>query len=188
MDTHHTVIEKVCRALSEDGIERGRAILTDEYPFIFQKATDREYRDSEKLRIFLRDGFIDRYSGQRLVFPPVLRILSKEFPREFPYQAHWKMSECHVAYWQLAPTIDHIVPVTRGGLDEESNWVSTSQLRNNAKANWLLEELGWNLAPPGDLGEWDGLFAWFLGYIADNPALLKDKYISTWHRVAMQFT
>lgn len=51
------------------------------------------------------------------------------------------MSECHIVYWELFPTIDHIVPVARGGRNSEENWVSTSMLRNSAKFNGTLEEL-----------------------------------------------
>ena len=90
------------------------------------------------------------------------------------------MSECHLAYWQLLPTIDHVIPVSRGGVDDESNWVCTSQLRNSAKSNWLLEELGWILHNPGDLDSWDGLVGWFLAYKTDNPDILEDKYINSW--------
>ena len=35
-------------------------------------------------------------------------------------------------------------------------------LRNGAKGNWLLEELGWSLHPPGDMESWDGLLGWFV--------------------------
>jgi hypothetical protein len=35
-------------------------------------------------------------------------------------------------------------------------------LTNGIKSNWLLEELEWELVRPGNLKQWDGLFAWFL--------------------------
>ena len=117
---------------------------------------------------------------EKLVFPAVLRILSKELPEEFPFHPNWKMSECHPAYWQLFPAIDHVVPVARGGADSESNWICTSQLRNSAKANWLLEELGWELKPPGNPDNWDGLTGWFVKYREEHPEMLEDRYIATW--------
>jgi len=89
-----------------------------------------------------------------------------------------------LAYWHLLPTIDHIIPISRGGLDEESNWVCTSQLRNSAKSNWLLEELGWRLHKAGDLKDWDGLLEWFMEYIAVNPKTLADGYINSWYLAA----
>ncbi|MCA9019723.1 MAG: HNH endonuclease [Planctomycetaceae bacterium] len=105
-------------------------------------------------------------------------------PDEFPFHPNWKMSECHIAYWQLSPTIDHIIPVARGGTDEESNWASTSQLRNSAKANWLLEELGWELHPPGDLQEWDGLLHWYVDYANDHAEIKTDPWFRGWLRIA----
>jgi hypothetical protein len=48
------------------------------------------------------------------------------------------MSETHIIYWALFPTIDHVVPVAREGPDEDKNWVTTSMLRNAAKSNWTL--------------------------------------------------
>ena len=130
-------------------------------------------------RVFVRDGFIDRYSGDRLVFPPVLRILSAELPEEFPAHPNWKMTETHVAYWDLFPTIDHVVPVARGGADVEDNWVTTSMARNSAKGNSLLNQIGWELHPPGDLTDWDGLCPWLLGYLELHPEHRRG-YVKTW--------
>ena len=72
-------------------------------------------------------------------------------------------------YWELFPTVDHIVPIARGGIDEESNWVTTSMLRNSMKSNWTLEELDWSLLPTGDLQEWDGLTNLFVLLIDNFP-------------------
>jgi len=140
--------------------------------------------EHQKIRIFLKDGFVDRYSGDKMVFPPVLRLLSKLMPDEFPFQKNWKMSECHIAYWQLLPTVDHIIPVSRGGEDQESNMVCTSQLRNSAKAHWLLEELGWNMHEPGSISDWDGLMNWFMTYVDNKPDILDDHYMRSWYRAA----
>lgn len=81
--------------------------------------------------------------------------------------------------------MDHIVPVARGGADNETNWVTTSMLRNSAKSNWTLEELGWELVPPGDFKQWDGLLAWFVEFLKQDKSHLADKYINRWHRAAL---
>ena len=128
----------------------------------------------------MRDGFIDRYSGNPLIFPAVLRILSFLLPDEFPFHRNWKMDKTHPAYWELFPTLDHIVPVARGGLDEDDNLVSTSMLRNGAKANSTLEELGWILHPAGDLNIWDGMMSWCMEFVLNNNQLLEDRYIAKW--------
>lgn len=180
----YKAIQEICQSLGAGDLAEAERVVETKYPFVMVESVSRNYSDLQKTNLFLRDGFIDRYSGERLVFPPVLRLLSKLMPEEFPYHKNWKMSECHIAFWQLSPTIDHIVPVARGGVDEESNWVCTSQLRNSAKANWLLEELGWELHPPGDLQEWDGLFHWYLEYMGNNRHILEDKYFLAWFKTA----
>lgn len=185
MTSNHKIISDTCRALGEGNLSAAKMIINTKYPFIPLQNVGRKYSEHQKMKIFLRDGFIDRYSGERMIFPPVLRLMSHLMPNEFPFQKNWKMSECHIAYWQLLPTIDHITPVSRGGANEESNWVSTSQLRNSAKSNWLLEEIGWQLHSPGNLADWDGLLKWFMSYTQNDPKILSDDYIAMWHKVAV---
>ena len=67
------------------------------------------------------------------------------------------MEECHSAYWELVPTIDHIIPIAIGGEDNLSNYATTSMLHNSVKSNWTLEQLNWKLYPAGDINEYDGL-------------------------------
>jgi hypothetical protein len=184
MSSKHKIIKDICLALSKGEENEAREIITCKYPFAPKKKKSRRYSDEQKLRVFKRDGFIDQYSGEKLVFPPVLRLLSILFPEEFPYHSHWKTTECHMAYWHLFPTIDHIVPVSRGGDDTEENWVCTSQLKNGVKANWLLEEIGWELKPPGRLEEWDGLLSWFVEYMENHEELSKTPYLAKWYKLA----
>ena len=152
-----SVIVAVCRALAEGACEEAVSVAKRDYPFAPESITKRHYGPVESTRLFVRDGFIDRYTGERLVFPPVLRILSVVLPAQFPFHPNWKTDVTHPAYWEVGATVDHLVPVTRGGADDESNWVTTSMARNSAKMNWSLEDLGWTLHPPGSMREWDGL-------------------------------
>jgi len=132
----------------------------------------------------MRDGFTDRYFGTRLVFPGTLLALSVLFPSAFPYQRNWKQSETHPAFWELSPTIDHVVPVALGGADDESNVVTTSMLRNSAKSNWLCKDLGW----PAELAEpvpgWDGLLPWFLSEWDRNRRLQQYSSLRGWYQAA----
>lgn len=178
------VVSEICTSLSEDNKEKCIEIIRKEYPFNYIKYEKRSYTKSKLTSIFIRDGFIDRYSGQRLIFPAVLRILSKEFPEDFPYHSNWKMNECHLAYWELFPTVDHLVPIARGGNNEDDNLVCTSMLRNSAKSNFTLEELGWGLLEPGEFTEWDGLLQWFIDYVEKNRDILEDAYINEWFKAA----
>lgn len=141
------ILARVCATVEDGEAEAARAILVREYPFEPLGNVGRRYSAEASMRVFVRDGFIDRYSGRRLVFPGTLRLLSKLYPVEFPFHANWKTDACHFAFYELFPTIDHVRPVSRGGPDAEANWVSTSMVRNAAKANFTLEELGWSLRP-----------------------------------------
>lgn len=175
-------IQRVCSALSADDMDGGRSFIIEEYPFMPRARQARYYSDFKKLEIFMRDGFIDRYSGERLVFPGVLKVLSSTYPGEFPYHKNGKMTLGHMAYWHLLPMIDHVEPHAAGGRNEDGNLVSTSMMNNLVKSNYTLEELGWELHPVGDIEHWDGLTGWFRNYVGDHQHLLKDQYIDKWYR------
>ena len=136
--------------------------------------------------VIMRDGFVDRYSGERLVFPPVLRVISLVLPVDFPFHPNWKTDVTHPAFWEVGATVDHLVPVTRGGADDEANWVTTSMARNSAKMNWTLDELGWRLHAPGNIRRWDGMLGWFVGYAQAHPLVLEVPNVRQWHRAAQQ--
>jgi hypothetical protein len=140
-------IAAVCSAITEGAPDVAISILKRDYPFAPEPLTKRDYGALESTRVFVRDGFLDRYTGERLIFPPVLRVLSGILAADFPYHPNWKTDLTHPAYWEVGATIDHVVPVTRGGADDDSNWVTTSMARNSAKMNWTLKELGWTLQP-----------------------------------------
>ncbi len=177
-------IEQAAIALLRDGKEQAKTIITKEYPFCRLSSEERKYTEKQKLAQFIRDGFIDRYSGGKLLNPGILKVLSFYCPEEFPYHPHWKMEECHSAYWEFVPTVDHIVPVALGGADTEENWASTSMLHNSIKSNWTLEQLQWHLYDAGDFEAWDGLTHLFLQLVEQEEALLTDSYIRKWYRLS----
>lgn len=183
---HNETIEKACSLIAVNDFSGASRVVAKEYPFSPPQKSGRHYTPTDMTRIFRRDGFIDRYKGTRLIFPPVLHLLSHYLPTEFPYQTNWKMAECHMAYWQLMPTIDHKMPVARGGADAEENWVCCSMLTNSIKSNWTLEELQWALYPPGDPAAWDGMMGWFLQQVTNDPSTLDIPYISHWHGAAVE--
>jgi hypothetical protein len=179
-------ITSACTLLSAGNGDAAAAEIRQHYPFDSKPLESRSYTEVQSTSIFRRDGFLDRYSGERLVFPGALRLLSIRMPEVFPYHPNWKTSKTHPAYWRLSPTVDHVVPVTRGGEDVPANWVTTSMLRNSAKGNWLLEELGWALHVPGDSGGWDGLMPWFVEQVEADRSLLANSAIRRWYRASQQ--
>ena len=178
------VIERVSDGVLDGDTENALGVLERLYPFQSIQTEKRSYTIDQKMGQFIKDGFIDRYSGERLVNPGMLKVLSILFPKEFPYHPHWKTTETHQAYWELSPTIDHIVPIANGGADEENNWVTTSMLRNSIKSSWTLEQLQWELHPVGSIDDWDGLTKKFIGLVEKNEALLEDDYIKRWYNAS----
>lgn len=136
-DTDYTsIIHQACNLVSSGNVDEAASVIRRGYPFSPIAKSGRNYTPRTMTKIFVRDGFIDRYRGTQLVFPPTLRILSQYLPLDFPYHKNGKMTEGHLAYWELFPTIDHIQPVARGGIDTEENWVCCSMLTNSIKSNW----------------------------------------------------
>jgi hypothetical protein len=156
------VLSDVCTALSADRPDDAADILRNRYASTPLTNVGRRYSVRQMLAVFVRDGFIDRYSGARLVCPATLRLISKRLPEAFPFHRNWRIDACHFGYWELCPTVDHILPVSRGGTDDESNWITTSMVRNAAKAAFTLDELGWSLHAPGKTDDWNGLLGWFI--------------------------
>ena len=69
------VIEKAAQKLLSQNIAEAKALLETEYPFQKLSAQGRNYTDKEKMAQFVRDGFVDRYSGRKLVNSGMLKVL-----------------------------------------------------------------------------------------------------------------
>lgn len=124
---------------ANDEIKEAEKIIKEKYPFIPIKRENRKATKKQLMEQFFRDGFIDRYSGKKLINPGMLLTMSVKMPKTFPYQPNWKTDECHIAYWDYYPTLDHIYPISLGGKDTPENWASTSMVYNSAKSNFTLE-------------------------------------------------
>ena len=185
MTSKSDAIKLACSLISKGKIDQAGSVIDGEYPFVPLIKGKRSYTPREMTKVFIRDGFIDRYRGTKLIYPPALRLLSIYLPEKFPYHKNGKMSEGHIAFWELFPTIDHLVPVARGGEDEESNWVCCSMLTNSIKSNWTLEQLQWDLKPKGDFHEWNGLIHWFIQQVHKDEKKLENSYIKKWHKAAL---
>jgi hypothetical protein len=118
-DQKAQIIANICRALS-GSVPADAVKLLGDYQFQARPFRRQSVSQTIATRVFVRDGFIDQYSGQRLIFPPVLRILSEKLTTAFPFHPNWKTHQTHPAYWELGATIDHVTPVTHeGGQDLE---------------------------------------------------------------------
>jgi hypothetical protein len=178
------ILATVCDLIAHGRIDDAKASLLADYPRAGMSTTRKPWTMVRLVNVYVRDGFTDRYFGERLVFPGTLRALSLLLAEEFPYHRNWKQSATHPAFYELYPTIDHIVPVARGGADDEGNVVTTSMLRNSAKANWLLEELSWPVDRAPIVPGWDGLLGWFVSACDAHEVLRRDVAIQQWRQAA----
>lgn len=140
-----------------------------------------------------RDGYVDRYTGRRLVSPIVLRLLGHETEGPLrdvlPYHVnggrggparHGGRAVCHQAGFELYATYEHVRPVRVGGGDVLGNAVTCS-----VDVNYEKGVETWAPAfPPGNLADWDGLTSWFLEYTAANDCTWLHG-LAQWRRALM---
>lgn len=151
-----------------------------------------------RLAVWQRDGFRCRYTDKRLVFPPVLEILSYVLPNELPYYnpPHGNYDYTHVIMWELSPVIDHVKAVSRSADTRVANALdilaTASAFVNSDKDAFDLDELGWTLLPPTPSPDWDGLLTWYVQYLAkheswlEHPKRSRCRYLRDWyHLVSM---
>lgn len=80
------VINLACEAISKDQLDKSKKIIKERYPFDVVETIQDNFSKTKLLQIFVRDGFVDRYSGEKLIFPGTLRVLSELMPKEFQYK------------------------------------------------------------------------------------------------------
>ena len=186
-----------CRCLTRGDVSAARMAVTHGYPLdptpcgpcayvgsrvqeplLERRPTRPTPRPMRLAEVHARDGYVDRYTGRRLISPIVLRLLGHETDGPLrdvlPYHVnggrggparHGLRSICHQAGFELYATYEHVRPIRVGGADELDNLVTCS-----VDVNYEKSTETWKPAfPPGDLAEWDGLTGWFLEYTEANP-------------------
>ncbi len=66
-----------CQHLANGDLESARDVLVRDDPFVPAEKESRRYIELQSARIFVRDGFIDHYFRERLVYPGALRATPK---------------------------------------------------------------------------------------------------------------
>ena len=107
--------------------------------------------------IYVRDGWRCRYCGTRVID----RSSRARLHRCLPDVARWgaRNADKHTALAALSASLDHIVPHSRGGTNDEPNLVTACNACQFGRGQWTLEEVGF-FDPreyPPVLDEWDGL-------------------------------
>lgn len=105
---------------------------------------------------FARDHFTCRYCGRQTIHLDVLKLLSRAFPDLLPYDPGWKPVEALIVFWTHASSIEHHIPLARGGTNDALNIVTACYQCNDVKNYYLVEEIGWSLLSPAP-STWDGL-------------------------------
>lgn len=146
------------------------------------QSAKRKLTDSQKTLIWIRDGFLDRYTGEPLVFPGALYAIGGLLPEAIPRPDNQTIQTAHLVYWTLFPAVDHVVALADGGAQHEDNYATVSFIRNTAKGTYSREELGWALLPRVVNSEWDGLCTWFVKAVEKHPELLEYNRLGNWLR------
>jgi hypothetical protein len=97
------------------------------------------------LRVFRRDGFVDRYTGERLCLPAVLTLVSLALPEVFPVHTNLHPEQTHEAYETHWATIDQRDPEAPQG---EANLVTCSLRSRSRKLLAVRERTGWTIYAP----------------------------------------
>lgn len=177
-------LSAVAGRLMVDDLDGARRVAEDRLSFVPRRRESRALTVRRMTAVMIRDGFIDRYTDQVVWHPGALRLLSLLMPEHLPWHAHGKLESSHIIHWDLAPSIDHVVALTRGGSHCLDNWVTTSWANNLQKSNSSLEQTRWSLHPPGRVEEWDGYLGWFIAEVDRKPDLRKVAYLRRWHGAA----
>jgi 5-methylcytosine-specific restriction endonuclease McrA len=156
-DPYPEVLGEALRLVAAGDIDGARAAVRR---IRFEPAPRRPERwptTSVVARIYARDRYQCRYCGERTILPPVMRLLSRVFPDEFPMHTNWKADVTHPAFVARSTTLDHVAPIAGGGDPvAETNLVTACWGCNRRKGGLTLTELGWRPRDPAD-PEWRGL-------------------------------
>lgn len=156
-DPYPEVVGEALRLVAAGDVDAARTALQQIRFEPTPRRPERWPATSVIARIYARDRYQCRYCGERTILPPVMRLLSRVCPDEFPMHTNWKAELTHPAFVSRSTTLDHVSPIAGGGDPlAETNLVTSCWGCNRRKGDLTLVELGWTLRDPVDQ-EWRGL-------------------------------
>lgn len=176
------VLIYACLALEAGSVDAAKKIIETGFPFSqYIKDEDKPLSEAKQLKIFQRDGFIDRFTGQKVFLPPVLPILSSALPDVFPNNPHWDRDKTHQAHEMFNATVKKIIPNRPA---DEFNLVTTSSKNRLYKSNATIENLGWKILSLEEIADirWDGMTGWFINYVDEHRELLDAPLTARWYK------
>jgi len=107
-----------------------------------------------------------------------MELLGSIYPTIFPFDPYWSAGRTHPAILSRSGVVDHITPAAWGGSKEETNLVAACNPCNSIKADFALEQLGWEVQQVPS-SKWDGLTGSYaeLWKVAGKP---KPRYHRQW--------
>lgn len=148
--------------------------------------------EKDKFIVFRKNKYQCSYTGIKLITHPIIELLSYILPNEFPYNNPPNGSDkdeknTHLLVWALWPSVDHIIPVSKGGLNMLDNYTIANSKVNMFKAKFHHEEIGLEMKKHQD-SEWNGLeyeyHLLFKKYKSDIPNSRLKKF-EMWNRIMM---
>ena len=106
--------------------------------------------------LFDRDGWRCRFCECRVVSPMARSAMRAALPGAIPWS---KQEGYHGAFLALSASVDHVIPHSLGGTNDEQNLVTACWSCQFGRGAWSLEEVGLldpRLRSP-QKDEWDGL-------------------------------
>ncbi|MBU1197034.1 HNH endonuclease [Candidatus Micrarchaeota archaeon] len=79
---------------------------------------------SLQLKIWARDGWSCRYCGEAVFFAPTLKLLNELSPGHGYYHPNGKTGSMLPLFQMRWASVDHVTPFSKGGEDNEQNYVT----------------------------------------------------------------
>ena len=122
-----------------------------------ERISQRMPSSRKRVGIYERDGWRCRFCGIRVISTKARTTFRKLFPSETRWDG--PEYERHSALYATAVSLDHVVPHSRGGNNDETNLVTACFCCQHGRGQWLLDEM--ELYDPRErapvVDNWDGL-------------------------------
>ena len=124
---------------------------------------------ADQLHVFNRDNWTCKYCGDPVFFSPTLKLLEDKSPGHGYYQGHGKTGEMLELFRTKWASVDHIIPVTKGGQNNIENYATACW-----DCNLTLNDAVENKPEPDKINQdnidtnWDGLVSLYLKLAPEN--------------------
>jgi hypothetical protein len=131
-----TTIAAVCFGIGKGDYAQATSLLTRDYPFAPDPVSLRK-DGAVEFNSCVRSRWIHRSIYGRTPYCPRSPAFScSRATDSLSVSFELESRRNSPSIWEMGAIVDHLVPVGRGGADDESNRITTSMARNSAKSNW----------------------------------------------------